>query len=198
MKVTKAAVSSLLIAVFAWGEWESCKISRLHTREVHGKTEVILVPGYRNPGQKPNVVNRWRVKAALRSIDPGYDTTIIFSGGSPAGGVSEAELMAEYARKLGYKGTPIIEAESNSTWENITNCIPFLDTADRIKIASNPAHALKGRIYLQRIAPQLSRKLVQANDHKFGEIVLLKPFLAAFGRWTLRSFPSSELRGTHH
>lgn len=54
--------------------------------------------------------------------------------------------MAEYARSvLGFCGTLLLEDKSRTTWENITNVIPLLEDADRIKIVSQPAHALKAR-----------------------------------------------------
>ncbi len=59
--------------------------------------------------------------------------------------------MADYAKSvLGFDGTVILEDQSRTTWENITNVIPLLEDVDRIKIVSQPAHALKARAYLRR------------------------------------------------
>lgn len=50
--------------------------------------------------------------------------------------------MADYAKSvLGFDGTVILEDQSRTTWENITNVIPLLEDVDRIKIVSQPAHA---------------------------------------------------------
>lgn len=96
--------------------------------------------------------------------------------------------MADYAvNTLGYQGAYLLEEESHTTWENITNMIPMVEGVDRIAIASLPAHALKARVYVRRQRPDLASKLRGAADYKFGEWVALKPVLAAYGLRTLRS-----------
>jgi uncharacterized SAM-binding protein YcdF (DUF218 family) len=80
-----------------------------------------------------------------------------------------------------------------TTWENITNVIPMLEDADRIKLVSQPAHGLKARVYLQRQRPDLAAKLAPAADYRPGEWLFLKPILAARGLRSLRAIPATEL-----
>jgi hypothetical protein len=71
-----------------------------------GSDQIVIVLGYRNPGERVNGINRFRVRAALRTLDPeARSAVIIFCGGAVASAVPEAELLADYAREeLGYTG----------------------------------------------------------------------------------------------
>lgn len=105
----------------------------------------------------------------------------------------EAQLMAEYAKSLpGFDGVTVVEDRAATTWENITNVLPLLEDADRIKIVSQPAHALKARAYLWRQRPDLAGRLVRADDYRLGEWLPGKPLLAAYGLWKLRGLQAGE------
>lgn len=154
----------------------------------------MVVPGYRNPQATANRVNRRRVRAGIRSVatDGAADTRVIFSGGA-TGGAAEARLMADHATSvLGFDGTVLLEERSRTTWENVTNVTPLLEGVDRIEIASQPAHALKARAYLRRHRPDLAKRLVRADDYRFGEWMLVKPVLALYGLRTLRGLTAEE------
>ncbi|MGW0778057.1 YdcF family protein [Streptomyces sp. NPDC002835] len=182
-------------AVLAWGEWMNWRWSRALVGHSEGTAEAVVVLGFRNPGATANLVNRWRVRAGIRSVaaDKARGTRVIFSGGAVGGGAAEARLMADYAKSvLGFDGSVLLEEESGTTWENITNVIPLLEDVDRIKIASQPAHALKARAYVRRQRPDLAERLVRADDYRPGEWILVKPLLALYGLWTLRGLRAGE------
>jgi len=183
------------VAAIAWSEWLNWRWSRTLVSNGEVAAETVVVLGFRNPGSSVNLVNRWRVRAGIRSIaaDSAQGTRVIFSGGATSGGDSEAQLMACYAKSvLGFDGTVLLEERSATTWENITNVIPLLEGADHIKIASQPAHALKARAYLRRQRPDLARRLVRADDYRPGEWLVVKPLLAVYGLWTLRGLKADE------
>ena len=183
------------VAAIAWSEWLNWRWSRTLVSNGEVAAETVVVLGFRNPGTSANLVNRWRVRAGIRSItaDSAQGTRVIFSGGATSGGDSEAQLMACYAKSvLGFDGTVLLEERSATTWENITNVIPLLEGADHIKIASQPAHALKARAYLRRQRPDLARRLVRADDYRPGEWLVVKPLLAVYGLWTLRGLKTDE------
>jgi uncharacterized SAM-binding protein YcdF (DUF218 family) len=103
--------------------------------------------------------------------------------------------MADYAKsELDFDGTVLLEDRSATTWENVTNVIPLIEDAAHIKIASQPAHALKARAYLRRQRPDLAERLVRAADYRPGEWLLLKPLLALYGLSTLRGIKAGERR----
>lgn len=195
--VRRAKVALLLAAVLSWGEWENWRASRqLVGTPRGGGDEVVVVLGFRNRGPTANALNRWRVRAGLRSLDPSARTSrLVLSGGSAAGPASEAAVMATYARTVrGYRGPLVLEENSGNTWENVTNVLPLIEGADRIAVVSNPMHALKARAYLLRQRPDLADRLARGGDYRFGEWLPLKPLLATFGRWTLRRVTTQERR----
>ncbi|WP_405818894.1 YdcF family protein [Streptomyces sp. NBC_01390] len=182
-------------AALAWGEWLNWRWSRALVGGSGGASEVVVVLGYRNPQPTANFINRWRVRAGVRSVaaDNAGGTRVIFSGGETNSSAAEAQLMANYAKSvLEFDGTVLLEDQSATTWENITNVIPLLEDVDRIKIASQPAHALKARAYLRRQRPDLAEKLVRADDYRPGEWMVAKPLLALYGLWTLRGLKADE------
>jgi uncharacterized SAM-binding protein YcdF (DUF218 family) len=169
--------------------------SRALVGSSEGASEAVVVLGYRNPQATANFINRWRVRAGIRSTaaDGARGTRVIFSGGVTGNGAVEAQLMADYAKSvLAFDGTVLLEDQSATTWENITNVVPLLEDVDRIKIASQPAHALKARAYLRRQRPDLAERLVRADDYRPGEWMVGKPLLALYGLWTLRGLKAEE------
>ncbi|TXK34343.1 YdcF family protein [Nonomuraea sp. C10] len=186
--------TGMLIAgavVLGWGEWVNWRWSRALVANGEGSAEAVVVLGYRNSQPTANFINRWRVRAGIRSV--AADTRVIFSGGAIGSGAAEARLMADYAKSvLGFDGAVLLEDQSATTWENITNVIPLLEDVDRIKIVSQPAHALKARAYLRRQRPDLAERLVRAEDYRPGEWTVVKPLLALYGLWTLRGLKAGE------
>ena len=183
----KAIIWVLGAAVLGWGEVEHWRSSHRRLGEVTatGAREAVVVLGYRNRGRRANAVNRWRVRAGLRSVEGA--AVLVLSGGAVAGGRTEAELMAAYARDVcGYRGPIVVDGESRSTWQNVTNVIPLIEDADRIKIVSHSLHAEKAREYLWRQRPDLAARLVRGRDYRLGEWLLVKPALAVLGRRNLR------------
>ncbi|WP_458689677.1 YdcF family protein [Nocardia tengchongensis] len=165
-----------------WGEWENWRASRRLVGSATGPTEAVVVLGYRNPDSNANAMNRWRVRAGLRSLDPSATVSrLVLCGGACAGTTAEATLMADYATGArGYRGTLVIEQQSRTTWENVAFAIPYLEDVDRIKIVSLPFHAERARHYLTQQRPDLAQRLVLGADYRFGEWMPLKPLLALY------------------
>ena len=152
--------------------------------------EAVVVLGDKNRGSRANYVNRYRVRAGLRSFDDrAPDRLLILCGGPVAGDTAEASVMADFARASGYTVALQLDTESLTTWENIANAIPLIEDADSIKIVSNSLHAEKGRAYLWQLRPDLARRLRRGADYRFGEIIVLKPIAAVMGLRELRRLP---------
>lgn len=165
-----------------WGEWVNWRASRTEARPDTGGSEAVVVLGYRNAGPSANAMNRWRVRAGLRSLDPGAsESRLVLCGGACAGPDTEASLLARYARERGYTRELVLEENSRSTWENIAFALPFLKDVDRIKIVSLPTHAAVARRYLAEQSPELATRLVRGRDYRFGEWMPLKPVIALYG-----------------
>ncbi|MGW1737530.1 YdcF family protein [Nocardia sp. NPDC001965] len=167
--------------VLGWGEWVNWRSSRRCLGSATGPNEVIVVLGCRNVAPTVNALNRWRVRAALRSLDDRRDSRMVFCGGAVGGTKTEAELMADYASARGYGGPVALDTTSRTTRENIENAIPLIGDADRIKIVSNPMHAEQARHYLAAMRPDLAARVVRGADYRFGEWTFLKPIFAVIG-----------------
>jgi len=139
--------------------------------------EAIVVLGYGNRGPRANAINRYRVRAGLRSMDPNAtSSTLILCGGSVMGTEPEARILARYARdELGYRGPLVLEDTSTSTRENIANAIPFLEDADTIRIVSDSVHAARARPHLRALRPDLAERLRRAEEYRVGEVPWMKP-----------------------
>ncbi|MBB3051141.1 hypothetical protein FHS23_002164 [Prauserella isguenensis] len=189
MRATTVAAAAVL-AVLGWGEIEHWRSSRRWLGTVRGGggagPDAVVVLGYRNPGVRANVVNRWRVRAGLRSRTPG--ARLILTGGAVAGPVPEATVMATYARQVcGYAGPLATETTSRTTWENVVNVAPLLEDAGRIAVVSHALHAEKARLCLWRTRPDLAARLARGREYRFGEWMFAKPALAVLGRRRLRA-----------
>ncbi|HEX6361145.1 YdcF family protein [Actinophytocola sp.] len=192
MNVTRKALPVLgFVSVMAWSEIVHWRASRAEVPAARpARSEAVVVLGYRNrSSERANALNRWRVRAALRSVDEALPSSVLVcSGGvtSKTGAVSEASLLARYAvAELGFAGHVLLEERSRSTWENVRNVIPLLENVDQVKIVSNPLHAQKARLYLRRLRPDLAGRLVRAADYRFGEAWAIKPLFALYGLRTL-------------
>ena len=184
--VPAVAISGIL----AWAEWMHWVASkrRLGNRASGSGRQAIIVLGCRNRGSRANYLNRYRVRVALRSIDPdATETVLIFCGGGVGSDVPEADLLLDYAHaRRGYAGAYLLDRFSRTTWENIANIVDLLEEFDTVKIASNSMHAEKARAYLWKQRPDLAQRLVAARDYRFGEIALVKPVAAIRGIRSLR------------
>lgn len=164
-------------AFAAWAEvlhWRS-SYRMLGTAARADGTEAVVVLGYGNRGERANFINRYRVRAGIRSMDRAGDSVLILCGGTVEGDTPEAVVMERYARdELGYTGRILLETESRSTWENIENAIPMIEDAGSIKIVSNSPHAEVAREYLWQQRPDLADRLVRADEQRVGEIVPMK------------------------
>jgi vancomycin permeability regulator SanA len=180
MRIRSIALAiTLAAAVLGWGEWVHWRSSSRWLGSSAGMPgrEAIVVLGYGNRGSHANFLNRYRVRAGLRSVNPSAtESVLVFCGGGVHSSVPEAALMARYARdELGYTGPMLLERDSMSTFENVQNAVPLIEEFDTIKIVSNSLHAEKGRAYLWALRPDLGERLVRAEEHRFGEIIVVKP-----------------------
>jgi vancomycin permeability regulator SanA len=172
--------------VICWGELVTWRASRQHYPPFApvpaSTTKTVVVLGYPTARDgSASLVQRYRVRVALRDYRDG--DTMIFCGGVTRHGVkSEAEAMADYAVLKGLPATAVVlEDRSRSTSQNIEYMRRLVGSGP-VVIASNTFHARRARKYLWKQDPTLAGRLRRGSDYRSGELLLLKPLLALFGR----------------
>jgi uncharacterized SAM-binding protein YcdF (DUF218 family) len=180
---------------FAWCEWKTWRASREDLPaggEDPGRVqtgEAVLVLGNPFP-----VLQRWRVRIAVRSTDPSR-ARFIFSGAVTRGSLSEARMMADYAVEV--LGVPasnvLLEEQAQTTVENVANSIPLMDDAPAIKIASSIFHARRARRILGDQSPDLATRLVRTRDYIPGEWGPLHVLLVALQMYRNRRARSTTV-----
>ncbi|MFE6734027.1 YdcF family protein [Microbacterium sp. NPDC057650] len=177
--------AAVLAAVLVWSEivHERSSRRRMGVDDGHPvRREAIVVLGYRNRGTRVNGVNRYRVRAALRSLSPDAgESMLVLCGGAVGGDIPEAELLAAYALRRGYAGPIRLDTQSRTTRENVQNAIALVEDADAIRIVSNSPHAELARAYLRDLRPDLGRRLRRAREQRLGEVLYMKPYSAVQG-----------------
>lgn len=191
LRIVAAFTGAVVVSVLAYGEIAHWQASRRRLGQVHGPTdtEAIVVLGYKNTRKRANYINRYRVRAGIRSRDSSArESLLVLCGGAVAGLDAEADIMARYARhERGFTGTILFDRTSATTWENMVNAIPLVERADSIKIVSNSIHAEKARAYLWKLRPDLAARLSRGEDYRLGELCFVKPVAAFLGLRSLRS-----------
>jgi len=192
LAIAALASSASLVALWAWAEevdrrastrWLGAAAQRTSTRRSQAgcngaesrHIHAVIVLGYGNTGERANLVNRFRVRAGIRSLAPHADNLLILCGGPVHSSTSEAIIMQRFARdELGFPGEIALDTTSRSTWENIAHAIPLIEHADTISIVSNAPHAEIGRQILWHQRPDLAQRLVRGAEHRLGESPVLK------------------------
>lgn len=170
------AVAGAAAALLAFGELQAWRTSRA-AYPVHPSTgpaagrDVVLVLGFRSREDgRLNALQSWRTRIAVRSAPPG--ALFVFSGGAVRGNEPEAVVMARYATdRLGVDADAVaIEPAAESTRENLSLSLPWLQAARTIRIASNTAHARRARGYLRELEPSLWERLRPTRDFRLLEL----------------------------
>ncbi|MFK4790244.1 YdcF family protein [Microbacterium sp. ZW T5_56] len=178
----KLTAASVLIAVAAlgWGQNEAWRATRHNLgRAQQGSRSVVVVLGFGNRGDRANAINRWRVRAGLRTLRAmPVPRVLIVSGGRVHSDIPEATILAVEARRQGWRGAIIEDPDSRSTVENIAFTTPLLRADDLISIVSDPVHAVRARAMLIAARPDLGARLMRGREWRLGERPLVT-FVAA-------------------
>jgi hypothetical protein len=163
-------VMAATLTVVEVATWRASRRGRSYGEpSSEAREEALIVLGY-PPTRRGRLhpVQRWRCQIAVRSRDRSRSGIVIFTGGKRRSRITEAEVMAAYARDaLELPSEEIrLEPDSWSTWEGIAFALPQVGHADVIKIASDPLHAARARSYLRRMRPDLGERLAPADDYR--------------------------------
>jgi hypothetical protein len=195
-------LSAVAVELFHYLAMRSVAASLRAGRSARGRTsEAVIVLGFPpRRDSRTNAVQRWRCRIAVRSLDPGRSSVLILTGGATRGPISEAAVMADYARdKLGVPAQQImLEEQARSTWDNVKYSLPLAEQFTAIKIASDPLQVRKAHRYVAQIRPDLVSRLEPASCYRPGEYHLLKTAILAHEIWSRtrrrRIAPVSDMR----
>lgn len=108
--------------------------------------DYIIVLGCQVKGERPSKALAERLETALSYLEENPDTKAILSGGQGKGeNITEAECMRRYLCEAGIdEGRLILEGESTTTLENLTNSQNYLDeSTDTVGIVTNNFHVYR-------------------------------------------------------
>ena len=148
--------ASTIAGVFSLGVLAELMHHRAAPRPVPGgKHAAVVVLGYPSlPGGRPHPVQRWRIKAAKRTIERYGAIRVVLSGGASRHGPTEAAVMAKLAKAVGIDPTiTVLESNSTSTWANVENSSRLVAGCDVVILVSDPIHAARARGYWLRQHP---------------------------------------------
>ena len=120
---TPLVVAGTAGAALLWGELVHWRASLALIHPAAGETEAVVVLGFRNRDrERANMINRWRVRAGLRSIDPrARSSRLVLCGAAyHRDGLSEAALRlatpARNAVSRAISSSRRIRAPRGRTW----------------------------------------------------------------------------------
>jgi uncharacterized SAM-binding protein YcdF (DUF218 family) len=121
-----------------------------------------------------HAITRGRVETAVELARRHDAELVVMTGGPTRGGIVEADVMLELAKRLGIPADRLVaERRSRSTWENVRQSAPLVRHCDVVLLVSEPLHAHRGRRYWLRQFP--------ADDGRVFAVVDRRPF----ERWWL-------------
>jgi uncharacterized SAM-binding protein YcdF (DUF218 family) len=137
-----------------------------------GPTSVVVLgyPSLRGGGAHP--IQRWRARLTVQTVQATTANEVVFTGGNPTAGRTEASVMAELAAGYGLSEIPdlgvVLEDTSISTWQNVAQTWPLVGGAQSVVLVSDPLHAARARSYWLRQRPdEAGRVLVTGQSSPF-------------------------------
>ncbi len=107
--------------------------------------DYIIVLGAQVYSNGPSTILKYRLDRAVRYLNENKDTVCIVSGGQGSNEPApEAVIMADYLESKGISGERIIKEEkSETTAENITNSMKYIENGSSVGIVTNNFHLLR-------------------------------------------------------
>jgi uncharacterized SAM-binding protein YcdF (DUF218 family) len=146
-------------------------------------SEAVVVLGYPTPRSgRLHPLQRWRVEIGVRSMRPGRDSRLVFTGAGKPGRPSEAEVMSAYAQeRFGVPADQIVlEREARNTQQNVELSMRLVDGVQVVTFASDPLHAARARRYALELLPAGSVRLETGQGYRVLDRPLLKVATAAY------------------
>lgn len=141
----KGILGVICLGIISFVGIEAC-VCHGFFQEGEENLDYIIVLGAQVHANRPSTVLKYRLDRAMEYLEENPDTICILSGGQ---GVNEpfpeAEGMADYMIRMGIpKERLILEKESTSTMENISNSMKFIEKDASVGIVTNNFHVFRG------------------------------------------------------
>ena len=127
-----------------WNPYCSCRIVRYFPAFICG-LDYIVVLGAQMRQNGPSIVLQYRLDEAIKYLNDNPDTICIVSGGQGYNEpCTEAQGMAEYLEKKGVPKVRILmETESTTTAQNISNSMQYIREGATVGIGTNNFHMFR-------------------------------------------------------
>lgn len=123
---------------------EGCVVRHMHDKG-EDRLDYIIVLGAQVRQNGPSIVLQYRLDEAVKYLNDNPDTMCIVSGGQGYNEPrTEAQGMAEYLEKKGIAKTRILmETESTTTAQNISNSMQYIREGATVGIVTNNFHIFR-------------------------------------------------------
>lgn len=133
-------------------------------------SDYIIILGAQVRGNKPSATLEYRLEKGYEYLEAHPETKAVLSGGQgPDEIMTEAEAMYVYLVDKGIsKERLILEDESHSTYENLTNSFKLIDAEKEnatISVVSNRFHILRAQIQAKKLGRQVGG--IGAKSHVY-------------------------------
>lgn len=141
----KGILGVICLGIISFVGIEGC-VYRGFFQQGEENLDYIIVLGAQVHTNRPSTVLKYRLDRAIEYLEENPNTICILSGGQGANEpFPEAEGMADYMMRMGIpEERLILEKESTSTAENISNSMKFIEQDASVGIVTNNFHVFRG------------------------------------------------------
>lgn len=177
--VKKAAGGLIGIGFLLFVIVEGCVISQMHAPGKEG-LDYILVLGAQVRKDGPSVVLKYRLDAAVQYLRDNPDTICIVSGGQGSNEpYPEAQGMALYLKEKGIDASRLLlEEESKTTEQNITNSKKLIPKGATVGIVTNNFHVFRAMQIARRCGLSESYGIAAGSSFRYLPNNMLREFFA--------------------
>ncbi|MBM7663002.1 uncharacterized SAM-binding protein YcdF (DUF218 family) [Bacillus mesophilus] len=160
-------------------------ISNTARQDPPPNADYLVVLGAKINGEELSLALYYRVFAAVQYLKNNTTTKVVVSGGQgPGESITEAEAMKRYFLNEGISEERIIlEADSTTTFENLSFSKNLIDTNKQVIIVSNDFHLYRTTIIAKRLGYENVHTLASKTPWMVKPKLWVREYAAVLKTW---------------